>query len=117
MKRQAKNALIDKGIVAKAEATAKKNGKTVTMADIQAAAAPTVPSTKGRKANPNRVLDRAGALAVAVENHEVETLAMATALAFGSLPRVAVNKELNSPLPEGRGFHGSRRRFPASTGG
>jgi hypothetical protein len=24
---------------------------------------------------------------------------------------------LNSPLPEGRGFHGSRRRFPASTGG
>lgn len=74
-------------VMEKAEKTAKKEGRTPTLADLREASRPATPSTKGRLAKPGRVVDHAGVLAVAIQNHEVETLAMAKALAFGSLPR------------------------------
>jgi hypothetical protein len=94
VKRTAKKARVSTQAVAKAETKAKKEGRTLTMADLREAAAPKTPSTKGRVADPDRVQDRAGVLAVAIQNHEVETLAMATALAFGSLPRTGGNREV-----------------------
>lgn len=94
VKRQAKAMKVSDAAVKKSEAKAKKEGRVFTLKDVQDAVKPATPSTRGRKHDPVRVLDHANVLAVAIENHEVETLAMATALAFGSLPRIAQNREV-----------------------
>lgn len=93
-RRLAKKTKVNEATLAKAEAKAKKEGRSLSIADLREATRPATPSTKGRMVDPSRVLDYAGVLAVAISNHEVETLAMATALAFGSLPRTGGNREV-----------------------
>lgn len=93
-KRLAKKAKVGGQAMDRAEKAAKKAGRSMTLADLREASKPAQPSTKGRLAKPGRVVDHAGMLAQAINNHEVETLAVATALAFGSLPRTPQNKEV-----------------------
>jgi hypothetical protein len=93
-KRQRTKATRGAKALEKAEQAAKKEGRVASLVDLQASMTPASPSTRGRTVRLDRVADHAGRLAVAIQNHEVESLAVATALAFGSLPRTPENKEV-----------------------
>ena len=89
-----------------AEAKAKKEGRTLTMADLREAAKPAQPVSR-RKLRPEeeqKALEVSARLDVALLDNQVESLAMAKALAFACLPRIRTSKRQVSKVTRtGRG--------------
>lgn len=105
-KRQAKKTKEGNARIKQAEAKAKKAGRSMTMADLREAGKPAQPVSR-RKLRPEeeqKAVDVAARLDVALMENQVESLAMAKALAFACLPRVRTAKRQVSKVTRtGRG--------------
>jgi hypothetical protein len=106
VKRQARKTKAGDARLKQAETKAKKTGRSLTVADLREAAKPAQPVSR-RKLRPEeeqKALDVAARLDVALMENQVESLAMAKALAFACLPRVRTSKrQVSKATRTGRG--------------
>lgn len=107
VKRQAKKMKGGDARLKAAEAKAKKEGRSLTMADLHKAASPARPVTRGRKLRDEeerKAIEVSARLDVALMENQVESLAMAKALAFACIPRVASQaRQVSKVTRTGRG--------------